>query len=700
MQGISLPSKNFEHTLLLEKKLYQQNFIKGYKFTKKLAPFLSWDLIGPFFKYSCDNFNCNFFPEIVSNLAEYKESTQKAIRIKNLFGYFFASNFFCKEPGVAYLKQNFTVSNSLFFHFFLNGKCKVFINGKMIFQYLGDVPKYVKVKIENTKNVSVMVKFLLDGKFQFRLLATDLNYHSVKIQRSNFKKNFVSDFSYEIFEKNPFNFVEKKEFKNKRKKKSDKNLRKKLLKSFSLKNCRLFLNFLIKQKKYKEAIVFISRYNVNAVFDKELLSIFLKIKKFKKARLLLLKQIFQNEKPQLFYSLGMLDKKDGRDPAMYFKKAFSLNAGFKKISAKYSPYGKILQKKKKQLPLQKKNYVYFSFLINENLSNRLIVEKNIYLKTNDNVKSFKKQIFLKGNPYFLEIKKNNLTLQKNRDFELYQKKDKFFLIFKNLKKEDVLSIKYQIMNPLYVDKGNAFLFSNKFYLTGLQKILCEKKVKVFASSKLKIKFFYSRGVFFQQKKIEDAILYTLFLKNNFMDKKNEKKQFYCFSTVKDKNLFFLAFNQYLEKIDSRIKKSSLKLDFSKLKNKKLVQKIKLIYDFVNKKDIRFSSVPVGEKNTFILKRINRNSIKKSFLTHHLLEKVGIKSFVAFPLNIENFSEKNKFCPYYFQNILLYIPINKKKYIWLDFSSPKFSLPEIKKRLINCSAYILVGNKIYIKKISP
>jgi hypothetical protein len=129
------------------------------------------------------------------------------------------------------------------------------------------------------------------------------------------------------------------------------------------------------------------------------------------------------------------------------------------------------------------------------------------------------------------------------------------------------------------------------------------------------------------------------------------------------------------------------------------EQIKSVFDYVSGKielkgNLSFSPQNVPD----ILYKKRGSAEDKTVLALSMLAGLGIKSYIAFT-GINEFTYASGFSADIFTNILLYIPLDVKTGLWMDFSNKGLDLGETSGSLAGKDAVVILKDGYEIKKIT-
>jgi hypothetical protein len=228
--------------------------------------------------------------------------------------------------------------------------------------------------------------------------------------------------------------------------------------------------------------------------------------------------------------------------------------------------------------------------------------------------------------------------------------------------------------------------------------------RVAVPDEVKVKFYYKDKWEVKKTSADSSSIYSIEEKNlpaphreNFAGSAFNILPFIAFSTMEGSADFT---QWYMGLVYGKDKISAYNVDPS-LKGNSTEETVKKIYDFTSR-GIELSPgwlyYPDAPDNTIYGR--SGTPENRVLLAKALLEAYDIKSYIAFARNRLLPPVNEYYSPEIFSDIILYVPLEIKKGLWLDFGSSGLPCGYVRGSLNETDALVLVGKNSVWKKIIP
>jgi len=158
--------------LAYEQFLYPYNRPEALRITRLLSPLSAWRIWGPYRLNGPADMDCPFSPEISSGRAGSGDSL--TIDTSADDGTVDFSRHFFPHDGIAYASCSFSYNRPVKLRIYSPCSYRFFLNGRMVLS--NDQANFRKmriVRIDNTRNISILIKVQATDSWKFRMILTD-----------------------------------------------------------------------------------------------------------------------------------------------------------------------------------------------------------------------------------------------------------------------------------------------------------------------------------------------------------------------------------------------------------------------------------------------------------------------------------------------------------------------------------------------
>jgi hypothetical protein len=492
-----------------------------------------------------------------------------------------------------------------------------------------------------------------------------------------------------------------------------------LRRKFSVCRAKTILREFISRGDYKKAIELINSYNHNNDFTSDLIEAHMKSGDFKTSRNLIFKQLQVKDDPSLYYALGVMDLLMRDDPEMYFYKLLAIKPSIFSVSdyVQFLKYDSVVHAfKQYQDPVGvvdsswmksgdricPSTVLYRSriFLLHSDRSSRLYCEDIIYVNNDQGVERWSNIKI----PYLGFLQPVHLLVydesgNTKSSYSITVNGDAVKLNF--LQKNSIIHLSYIIDNPITEPSGSRFFTIPGEFLQNYDEPVERLSIKVIAPEKMDVRFFVKQKVSVVESHIDNLKVHSITIdklpaiKNeNSSGKKIDDLCYFSFSTMINLDDFVLWYKGLLT---GKMAILDTKL-INALHKETVEESVASVYDFVSRDiQLRGNKMYVPEKIDAVLYRKQGTVEDKVLLAQALLDRLGIKSFVAFARNKLLPDTGNYVSPEIFTHILLYVPLDASESLWLDFSGQVSGCGITEECITDATALIIVNNS-FRKKI--
>jgi len=497
-----------------------------------------------------------------------------------------------------------------------------------------------------------------------------------------------------------------------------------LEKEYSVNTIKELIEIYRDQEKYSKAIKLIKKFDYNDHFKNDLIEILIDSGDFGKAKNILFREMLKKNTPFYNLKLGFISFLNDIDPTMYWKKMLKLKPSYysfddyikytnkRKVGNPFKEFKKENIKDKIAIWLQEINKKNKSiilnrgmiFILNNDETSRVFCEDVIYFKDQKAIDKWGEyRAHFKGKIFPVHIRAYNSDGSFSDSYKIQKVDNISYITLQSLKKGSIVHISYYLNNPLQNPKNSTFFTIPFTEIHNFNESLLHFSLKVIAPENKKINFSFNRPIEIMSEIVEDNVIYSASLNN--LKKVNREKHmgsrlnhlpFFAFSTmieIKDfvtwyKGFLFSVFDLYDDSL------------INQFKGKNNEEVVRRVYDYISR-EIELSSnyLFLPEKATYTDFKRSGSVEDKVILAKSILNNLGINSYIAFARR-DDLPEVNSFLsPDFFSNILLYIPIDIKNCIWIDFSNQYYDCGVVDERLNGTKSVVIIKNGYEIKEIT-
>lgn len=487
-------------------------------------------------------------------------------------------------------------------------------------------------------------------------------------------------------------------------------------KSFSPEQARSFIREMTARGEYESALDVIRSRNYNNDFAGELVELLIKKGDYAEAKSVIFKELMQGDNPDMYQSLGLIDILQSDDPSMYFQKMLDLDPSkfciddyirYRDSGILENPFsgynGAGINEHRADQGIQQSHadvlYRGRIVILNRDGSSRAYYQDVVRVNDEPGVRRWG-TVRLSGSGEFrpVRVRVYGSDGEYADDFSVSRNNGSVCLHIGPLRKNSILHLSYIMDNRV---EGSGVISMGPEYLQEYDEPVKRVSFMVIAPEEMKLYFMESRGVRVEEGRSGPARTYSIVMKDLVPVRmeplpagKDGTLHAVSFSTVGAPEDFVTWYNGLL-----LLSYRPLDMDTGRFAGKNVEQTINAVYEFASH-EIALEQGRIGSPS-----RVDETLFRKSgtvedkvLLARALLERMGIRSYIAFA--------RNKFLPDpgamihngYFTDILLYVPLEAGKALWLDFSSTGLRCGVTIEAVTGADALVIVNDFHYIKKI--
>ncbi|MFH0975583.1 MAG: hypothetical protein V1874_07340 [Spirochaetota bacterium] len=189
--------------LELEKLLYGYNLPEAKKISEEFYPIKRWSLLGPYSRFGTGDIDYPFMPEIITKINS-SEIKKKDIVIQHPEGILHPAGYLFPENGIVYAVTSVSAVQPLKLRLYSDSSYKLFINGKEALRNLkNEIHRRCRIiKVSDSLKYTLMIKLHVKEHGNFlRVIVTDENDNILKTEADASEMNFSG-----------FNFIEQTDY--------------------------------------------------------------------------------------------------------------------------------------------------------------------------------------------------------------------------------------------------------------------------------------------------------------------------------------------------------------------------------------------------------------------------------------------------------------------------------------------------------
>jgi hypothetical protein len=491
--------------------------------------------------------------------------------------------------------------------------------------------------------------------------------------------------------------------------------------------------------EYYRAVETIYKYGFEKTMRDDLIDILILNKDYIPARSIIMNDMIKYGFSSAYYRLGLIGFLKGDDPSLFWQRMLILNPSMFNMK----DFMEYLSEKKLESPLKNpivsggkkdltgpndlnENKTVYDFekaekecgsypslilkrlrffYLNSDGSSRALCEDIVYLKKHSAVAKWGEyRLPYSGKFKPIQVKVISKDGNVSEAFTVQKTDGAVYLNIADISEKSILHLSYIIEEPIKSPRG-SLMFSLPF--TSIQNYdepVSEFIFRVSAPDNVNVKFYYKDKWEVKKISADSNTVYSIEEKNLFAPHREN------FSGSAFNILPFIAFTTmdgpadftqwYMGLVYGKDKISGCNVDQA-LKGNSTEDTVKKIYEYTARGielSLGWIYYPDAPDNTIYLR--SGTSENRVLLAKALLETFGIKSYIAFARNRLLPPVSEYYSPEIFSDIILYVPVDINKSIWLDFGSTGLPCGYVRGSLNGTDALIIIGKNSVWKKISP
>lgn len=488
-----------------------------------------------------------------------------------------------------------------------------------------------------------------------------------------------------------------------------------------------YLNELIgirkEQGKYEEALALIKRHDYKDDFTREAIDINIDAGNFENAKSILLKELIESGDPYYNLKLGMISYLQGADPSMYWGRALRIapssfalsdflrytNTG--NFNDPFAPYrerelsGRIMTWLKEDHEDISSRIIFRNmiYILNGDGGSRLFSEDLVYLGDQNALDRWGEyRVPFSGQFHPVRVRVYDKEGGFSDSYTIHKINGDRYITLASIEENSIAHVSYYVDNPIVSPHDSRFFSTEPLRIQNFNEGLSDFSLSVIAPEGMDLKFNFNKDFKLITENSGDTIIYSASLsspeemnREDFMGSPLNCLPYFEFSTMSDLSDFVIWYNGLCEGypfVDVEIIKE-------KLKNPGVQDIIRRVYDYISAGiDITGDVLyyPESPENTLY----NRKGTveDRTHLAKAVLSGLGIRSYLAFARRGDLPDTGDFVSPHNFTDILLYVPLDVQKCLWLDFSSQYYQCGVVNEGVVDTDAIVIIGNSYEIKKI--
>lgn len=490
---------------------------------------------------------------------------------------------------------------------------------------------------------------------------------------------------------------------------------------FSVSRCRSLIREYAARGDYMAALECINEYNFNNDFNKEQVEVHIKMGDLPGAREMILKTILVSESPYLYYGLGVIDMLQSEDPSMYFQKLLNLQPSEFSLSdyVQYlernelvNPFSQYMDRvmeigassftKEDGRAAATVLYRGRIFLLHDDGSSRVYCEDIIHIGNDAGVATWGDiKIPFRGRVSPVRLRVYDGKGRVADTYTIQKIRNDTYISINSLTRNSILHLAYIVDNPIQTPAGSRLFSLPLEYIQDYDEAVHKASIKVIAPAGMKVNFYFKSAIPVKKTSVEGMQQYEAVIENipaarkeKFSAGKQNCLYYYSFSTM---NGFADFAAWYLGLLEGKLRGDSLPAQT--FRKDTLEKTIADVYNFVAR-EIELERpvlyAPESAVNTYFRKRGTAED--KVVLARALLDRLGIRSYIAFARNRFLPQAGTFMFPEYFTAVLLCVPLDVNTALWLDFSDRYFRCGVTAATVAGANAVVMINNTYRIREV--
>ena len=475
------------------------------------------------------------------------------------------------------------------------------------------------------------------------------------------------------------------------------------------------------QGDYDAAVKVIGEFDHDGSFTKHLVDVLIDRGDFKRAKRIIFKELLNRDDPYYYYKLGEMSYKRDLDPSMYWEKLLAVDPSYFNIGEflEYIQDGKLSHPLAKYCDYRVEDAIISALLhkregtgshiifrsriykLNRDGSSRAFFEEVIEVKDQQSIDRWGEyRVPSRGELYPVRVRVYHADGSFTDSYRIEKINGDYYINISSLRVGSIIHLAYYLDFPIVEPRRSSFFSVPFTIIQDYNEPVSSFLLRVIAPREIDIHFCFNRGVKVSRSFAEDQIIHTATLDNldsiheeGFSGNKLNHLPFYSFTSMRDLKEFVVWYNGLL--------RGAFDLDdeIEKFKGGDIRGTLQRVYSFVaHEIELLNNVLYYPEKSRNIAFRKSGSAEDKVILAKSILDRIGIRSYIAFTRE-QYFPDIGGYiAPAMFTRILLYVPLDKKNEIWMDFSNQFYPCGHVDEGVNNADAVILVGNNYEIKEV--
>ena len=479
--------------------------------------------------------------------------------------------------------------------------------------------------------------------------------------------------------------------------------------------------------EYRKADKLIEKYNYNGEYNDDKVTLLIHRGDLEKARNFIIQRIAQRGVPRDYFNMGLVSFLKGGDPLMYWLKMYSidpsrfslaeyinyLNTG--SVKNPFSAFSAVPPGAGPGWPdadLQQfpSSVLYHgkTFLLEKGRSSRVFCEEIVYIKNDKGIEQWGDyRVPFRGKFHPVRIRVYRRNGEYSDSYSINRIDSTYYININALEKDSILCISYIIDNPVNSPRYSS-LFSIPFmYVQNFEEPVQKVSIRVIAPEECPLKFHISGKHLAHRKVISGRTVYSLDMQNlepvyyeqNSGSGRNSLP-YYSFSSITSMNDFSAWYRGISRDTDSLPRD----IDTERFRGASVQETAARVYYFVAQEiELQKNIIyyPEDAENTLYVRKGTPED--KVVLAKSILSRTGIQSYTAF-VKSKAYPECGSYItPEMFTHVLLYVPLDRDRCLWFDFSDQYFPCGTVDPALSGQNATVLIhmGSEIVrVKSAEP
>jgi hypothetical protein len=475
--------------------------------------------------------------------------------------------------------------------------------------------------------------------------------------------------------------------------------------------------------EYIQALSRLDTESTRGDWSDERIDLLMKKKDYRKARTMIFSGAIQRDDPSLYFRLGIIDFFRNMDSSMNWEKMLHLNPSFFSISDyllfmsdgrfinPFSEFGLgdeeigalIKEKERGDDPATVLSRKYI-FRLNRDGSSRVFCDELVHVHNSRGVENRGEyRVPFRGKFYPIRARVYYGEKEFHDSYTAHMVDEDTYVSISSIREDSFLHISYIVDDPIRDPRLTTFFSLPVTLLQNYEEAVKNVTCTVIAPEDITVRFLHDRKRDVSVQKGEGLAHYSFSLKDlpSVQEEYNSGSDaaclpYFAFTTMEDTQDLARWYHGLIQGSSDEIRDHD---EILKLKGDRIEETISRVYNFVARNIATQTNIlyyPGRPEDTLYIKRGTPED--KTILAKSILDSFGIRSSLALIPN-RFISRDPRFCsPAVFTHALLYVPLQKDRGIWLDFSSPHIPCGSVNGEADASTALILLKNSTAWRKV--